>query len=320
MKKITILFSIVVVVVIVVGIMVFLRDGEFGEQRTLESQATSSGSVGVTNSVSSKEVSSKGRALSVSPSAKISSKDRKVLDAFAPIEVSGNVLSDVREASARGVLGAALTPAEAKWMDAQGMPGQSMKNIDRYRGLSLAKLKALAEQGSVPAAVVGARKVQEGIFKSEDTRHLFEALSSDNGGSQEQHLNAYVDSSEMQQQREFLWQAVVHGSSYAARTMAGTYADPLRGRCLRMNMCTAWALIAWRMGDWKVVPPAPSASDGRLSSLYSALEVANRVWAELNRARAEQGLLPLGIDLRPAYGKWREMQQHPGDSVRVYPR
>lgn len=303
---------------IVSGIWLFFRYGEPGGPQTVRSRATTGSLGSITNSASA-GLPSADEKPGVLDSAKKSSKNRKNMGFGGVAEVSANTLRNVEEASARGVLGAALTPQEANWMDAQGMLAPSMTMFDRYRGRSLEELKVLAEKGSVPAAVVGALKIREDIFKSDDMSHLSKAGSRDDEKPQSEKLSAYLDSPEMQQQRAFLWQAVLHGSSYAAWSMASTYTDPNGGRCLKTNMCDAWSLVAWRMGDWKVVPP-PSGTAGRPSSLYGVLAVANRLWADLNEGRAEQGLSPLRIDLRPAYDKWIEMQQNPDKAVPVYLR
>lgn len=125
---------------------------------------------------------------------------------------------------------------------------------------------------------------------------------------------------EWQQMRELLWEGVVHGSSYAAQRMIRTYSDSF-GTCYNANSCNAWALVAWRMGEWNLsLPTSYAPNSGQMPELSVALGHANRIWMNINTARAERGLPPLDLQLHPGFGVWEDFKRGEAERPEVYGR
>lgn len=266
----------------------------------------------------------------VEPVATNSKSDQLVPDAAGPVarehestsvRVSGQVLSSPRERVTKGLIGAALSSAEAEWLDRKGFPSSSMKSHEAYKGLDLGKLDELAKNGDSNAAIEAASRLYLQAQKS-----LADSIDGDidqmSDSEKLQRMALYAESEEMKRSRYYLWEAVVRGSPYAAERMLSSYIGP-EGRCYKPVSCDAWVLVAWRMGDWGV-QPVPNVNFTGLSfgqgSLRSAVHMANSLWSKINLDRAKLGLSPLQLDLRPSFKEWQALHQNPQDEVTIYRR
>lgn len=216
--------------------------------------------------------------------------------------------------------GFGLSFADAKWMDRQGMPTPS-DPYAAYRKLDVGKLREMAKNGDVHAAIIGYQESWYDAWRTKVGRNASGvdevAINDTSSRATQTPSNARAKSAAMaklfatpgwQQAREFLWLGVVHGSSYAAERMAASYMD-IASVCYDVVQCDSWLLIAWRMGEWDVVgsssyTPAP----GEVPNLTASFRLANGLWARINDERAKLGLSPLRIDLHPSLEAWRSFR------------
>ena len=224
----------------------------------------------------------------------------------------GTTIADGRAKIMASLARVALSEDEARWLDANGMPRRDV--AERYMRLPVDRLAELASHGDVGAAVLGAKKasaIASGALTEDDAQTLMQ-------GSSEQQMEVFrklTSTDEWNRMREMLWDGVTYGSAYAASQMAMVYRNPLTYTCMQPGQCDAWELIAWRMGDWSVIPSADTDA-----SLAMSLDLANRFWSQINARRAMLGLAPLEFDLRPNQERWRALQDDPHQPVNLYPR
>lgn len=226
-------------------------------------------------------------------------------------------ISDLGPDRPENLWGFALSFADAKWMDRQGMPSPS-DAYRAYRDLSLETLREMARHGDIQAAIIGSEKSWRDAWHNEvglELAHAFDGAGAAtvigsmqlDAGIQERSrlVQRLFATPEWQQTRKFLWHAVVNGSSYAAKQMAASYMD-IASVCYDVVQCDAWLLVAWRMGEWDVVlstmyTPAP----GEVANMGHALREANALWARINDERVQLGLPALKIDLHPSLDAWQ---------------
>lgn len=209
----------------------------------------------------------------------------------------------------------ALSPEELHWLDEHGSPAKSVRK--EYVKMSDDELLRRASEGDTNAALVGADKffMEALAGLSVEKRH---ELMGDDPESSKLALEELVSSDAWKEQRKLLWQAAIRGSAHAAKRMAGTFQNPGEGDCFDELQCDAWLMVAWRMGDWSILSSGGYVN--RPPPLMMSLDVASRLWNEINRKRAELGLPPMQIDLRPNHDLWLDLQKNPNRPVDVYQR
>lgn len=209
-----------------------------------------------------------------------------------------------------------LSRQEAAWMDAQGAWQKDEANFEPYANLSLDELVMRAQQGDVTAAVYGAQKCRLMALSKLD-KPAREALMHGTDDDKRRVAEELFANELWNKQRELLWDGVTYGSSIAADLMSQSYTTLLGSTCSSGGEYTAWALVSWRMGNWNVIPP--SCNDA-VSGLAGSLELANQLWDRINYLRAEKGLGPLPLNLRPNHAEWLQLRLDPRKKVPVYRR
>ena len=229
----------------------------------------------------------------------------------------------------KGLWGFALSGEEARWMDRQGMPAPSQLG-GAYDNMDLGELLRLASAGDLVAARIGASRArnqmwQEGVGLriSQLSRpalppgHQYQPPSEADRSRLVELMGELWRSRDWELFHEFLWQGVVNGSSYAASEMSKAYWDASM-TCYEPVLCGAWQLVAWRMGNWEVSSSGPAIDEHVDVPLAAILARADLLWLRVNKARADRGMPPLQIDLRPNYVEWQNWRRHPEETKTIY--
>ncbi|HET8899286.1 MAG TPA: hypothetical protein VFN09_10995 [Rhodanobacteraceae bacterium] len=211
----------------------------------------------------------------------------------------------------------ALTPQESIWMDAQGAMRKDEGNFEPYVNLDLDEVSKRAQQGDVTAAVFGAqrsRMIALSQLSKAERNTLMQGADDEKRAAAEKLFTSEL----WKQQRELLWDGVTFGSSIAAELMAISYTTVLGSTCSAGGEVAAWMLVSWRMGNWNV--GAAVNCDDQLPNLGGSIQLANQLWDRINYLRAEKGLGPLPLDLRPNHAEWLQLRLDSRKQVPVYRR
>lgn len=289
----------------------------------------------VASSSSSESTSQPAMQRAVSQTAESASLDNGAVDirtGWSDFKINHHQTND-EDTFRKRLRGFALSEEEARWMDRNGVPAPTQVNSS-YADMSLEKLMQLARGGDPIAARIGALRTRYAQWTNGVGAEIHRLSMPSRAPGQEHQpptdddrrqldtlMGKLFQTEDWNLFHEFLWQGVVNGSSHAALSMRRAYWDA-SNTCYKPRLCEAWGMVAWRMGKWDAQPGGPVSLKyaGITLSVSAVMTQANFLWAEINKARADRGLAPLQIDLRPNFEEWQQWEKHPEETKRIYRR